>query len=899
MPAANNRVLEKMLDRLLASLTSGPSLNCRPHHSRQRVDFAGVAKLADLSPEDALDELLGNKREVKLTARVPAPAKRSGAVKRRGWKRNGNGEDESETTAEADASAEPISVEEKAWNEQAALLTKFRIIADDARTYEQDTGVHVLNLGFPILSLPPGTFAGGASRSGASRRVLAPIAFIPVTVTIGGGAAQSVKLACRGEGLDLVTPNVALLAWLEQQTGKSADDLFADEQGDDPWREISELVKYVCGALDMEVPAAFKPKPDAEAKTPQDGAATAEQIQPPPAEIQSTSEPVPTPAPPDGPQLQAADEENSWGLTFEAKDAAAQATESEVDRSPSTRVPRPDDAVFLRSCPRTDDDENPKPAVLVSAVVGLFPMANQGLLRDMQAMVVAGPDGLEGPVKSFVDVGASFEEAPPRDADAPQAERVAPRTRVFADERLVTAADPCQSRAVRLARQSRGLVVHGPPGTGKSQTIANIIGDHLARGQRVLLVCDKRTALDVVADRLDHMGLGQLCALIHDPQRDQRDLYMDIRQQLETLPEAITDEKAEGKLAKADAELQKLHGELTAHHQALMSRGGAGESTGMSFHELVGEWLALAPKDVMGSSDDSSHAEGAAQRSPGSGSAEFVTLNATLLSQTSLTEVDLRATELRDLLERAESVTYATNPWTKAAGLTLQQLLGKSIDAVRSGMAATVHAAREADATADVVIPAFAPGSDVTKVAKARVDLADRLEKTVAKVEAATAAHWANADDAARQRGRQQLAEAEPFAKLFRAGPLDAELALSVRENPRSLTIIHAQLATLAAYLEVARKWWSFFAFKQNKEAAGVLNTYGLTRSAENAERVRTFLTALRARLVLREHLKAIGPQQGESATLPADDRIERQLTDHAAMLDLLQSVAGDPLVAR
>ena len=148
--------------------------------------------------------------------------------------------------------------------------------------------------------------------------------------------------------------------------------------------------------------------------------------------------------------------------------------------------------------------------MLVSGVLGLFPMANQGLLRDMQAMA-SGAEPLAGPVQSFVDLGISFEE-PPASADDTAATQhsVPQRPRVFAEERLVAAADPCQSCAVRLARQSRGLVVHGPPGTGKSQTIANIIGDHLAREQRVLLVCDKRTALDVVANRLDHMGLREL-----------------------------------------------------------------------------------------------------------------------------------------------------------------------------------------------------------------------------------------------------------------------------------------------------------------------------------------------------------------------------------------------------
>jgi len=52
--AFENRILSKMLERLFAALVNGPSLNCRPHSSRQRVDWTLLGKLKDQSPEDAL-----------------------------------------------------------------------------------------------------------------------------------------------------------------------------------------------------------------------------------------------------------------------------------------------------------------------------------------------------------------------------------------------------------------------------------------------------------------------------------------------------------------------------------------------------------------------------------------------------------------------------------------------------------------------------------------------------------------------------------------------------------------------------------------------------------------------------------------------------------------------------
>src|ERR1700722_3989892 len=72
-----NKVLAKMLDRLMAVLVNGPSLNCRTHNSRQRVDFAQFKKLGDLAPEAALEKLLGDGRKVTVKARVPQPKRRT------------------------------------------------------------------------------------------------------------------------------------------------------------------------------------------------------------------------------------------------------------------------------------------------------------------------------------------------------------------------------------------------------------------------------------------------------------------------------------------------------------------------------------------------------------------------------------------------------------------------------------------------------------------------------------------------------------------------------------------------------------------------------------------------------------------------------------------------------
>src|SRR5438552_7369341 len=139
MPSTEQPILKKMLDRLFAALVNGPNLNCRPHSSRQRIDLAQLEKLQSLSTEAILRELLGEKRLCKVNASAKAPSQKAA--------------DEEKDDADAEESEEKKAERKirQAFSEQTSVLHKLRGIAEDARTYENDTGVHVLQIGFPLL----------------------------------------------------------------------------------------------------------------------------------------------------------------------------------------------------------------------------------------------------------------------------------------------------------------------------------------------------------------------------------------------------------------------------------------------------------------------------------------------------------------------------------------------------------------------------------------------------------------------------------------------------------------------------------------------------------------------------------------------------------------------------
>ncbi|WP_299524305.1 DUF3320 domain-containing protein [uncultured Methanobrevibacter sp.] len=89
-------------------------------------------------------------------------------------------------------------------------------------------------------------------------------------------------------------------------------------------------------------------------------------------------------------------------------------------------------------------------------------------------------------------------------------------------------ADSSQIAAIQDVKAGRNLVVEGPPGTGKSQTIVNLIAELLAEGKSVLFVSEKMAALDVVKDRLTSVGLGKFILEIHSHKTRRKKFLKDL-----------------------------------------------------------------------------------------------------------------------------------------------------------------------------------------------------------------------------------------------------------------------------------------------------------------------------------------------------------------------------------
>ena len=89
-----------------------------------------------------------------------------------------------------------------------------------------------------------------------------------------------------------------------------------------------------------------------------------------------------------------------------------------------------------------------------------------------------------------------------------------------------------QHSAIIDVKNGKSLVINGPPGTGKSQTITNIVASAIAVGKKVLFVSEKAAALEVVKQRLESAGLGDFCLELHSHKTQKKHLLENIEQRM-------------------------------------------------------------------------------------------------------------------------------------------------------------------------------------------------------------------------------------------------------------------------------------------------------------------------------------------------------------------------------
>jgi very-short-patch-repair endonuclease len=222
-------------------------------------------------------------------------------------------------------------------------------------------------------------------------------------------------------------------------------------------------------------------------------------------------------------------------------------------------------------------------AVADAAWLGNFAFQKMAMVKDLQergtelaanTLVAA----IAGDKDARISAGSQQVNVDPKELD-----RVPPENEFF-----VLDADSSQQCAVDGVLNGESAVVHGPPGTGKSQTIVNLIATLAANGKRALFVAEKRAALEVVLRRLRDVGLDHLAIDLHGADVAPKRVMEQIARTLETVRHS-TPVDANG----THARLVDRRARLNAHVERIhIKRAPAGKSV----YELQGLLLLLSRK---------------------------------------------------------------------------------------------------------------------------------------------------------------------------------------------------------------------------------------------------------------------------------------------------------------
>lgn len=207
------------------------------------------------------------------------------------------------------------------------------------------------------------------------------------------------------------------------------------------------------------------------------------------------------------------------------------------------------------------------------AVLGIFPQSGSYLVPDYDYI---------SEHQEFAELSDFFEAKIPQNLPG---DRYGFLSRVKEEETYTPfKMDAYQENAIKAVKQGTSVVIQGPPGTGKSQVICNLIADYIARGKKVLVVCQKRAALDVVYQRFEELEMNDFLGLIHDFKNDRKELYEKIDKQIKSIEQyklninSLDALQLERKFVQHSRKIDQITEELEEFKSALFDENECGLS---------------------------------------------------------------------------------------------------------------------------------------------------------------------------------------------------------------------------------------------------------------------------------------------------------------------------------
>ena len=368
--------------------------------------------------------------------------------------------------------------------------------------------------------------------------------------------------------------------------------------------------------------------------------------------------------------------------------------------------------------------------------------------------------------------------------------------REFAPEATaqVVDADSSQLRAIAGVARGYDLVLEGPPGTGKSQTITNLIAQALGGGKSVLFVAEKMAALDVVHSRLVRAGLGEFCLELHSTKANKRggmrSLAAAIDASLQTAATALP----------ATTALPSVRAALTDYVRAVHTPHG---TLGMTPFEAYG---ALAP--VRGPESDGSSDRGVPFATPAIPRLRYTRRVDDVTRQA----LDTTVREVRELAAAAAGVGDPTRHAWRGAAKTLYT--EDDIAAVRALAERLAREIGDVRRQAEDVATAF--GLPPIRTA-ADVDIADRIASVMSRSPGAAASVLASSawneapPDVLRiiERGRDAARLRAHAEAIFSPSVFDQEHASDIAYVERKAEGVFGFLAVLDGRWRAIRARWN------------------------------------------------------------------------------------------